>query len=459
MERLAQQRVLKNVRATLDLRRPQLLSDLRALGSAAGQPPTLAEFLAFTGQPLGEVLKRGLWSRLLHEAGLAPEPVAPDETVLAGGLHRLSHLSDPKQLRFLLRHHNERPIAGCHDLQGVTEGHDESDTHPRAGVAPGPSEAAARRWLMMLHVTLWGAAGKTLTLAEAEAKLARNPNAVADLRLLLGHLLASCTTLPVPAAALPPSLAPLTLHATYTRDESLAALGFWELNRRPVMNEGVLHLAQPKLDVFFVTLQKTESGYSPTTMYDDYAVSRDLFHWQSQNATHGRTPTGKRVHPPPVDGLHPRPLRPRGEENPRRPDRPLRLPRPLPLREPRGREPDERDVEAGDPDAREGVAGGGEGRGLIALADKSANEPRRNLSTRLRYPSPGDRRSGCWERLVAPAQSIGYRNLHKPTVLGTDRQRVPLGAGEVERQGTGTRSLRECQRVSIDVVRFGQCPD
>ena len=60
------------------------------------------------------------------------------------------------------------------------------------------------------------------------------------------------------------------------------------------MNEGVLHLAEQKLDVFFVTLEKTESGYSPTTMYDDYAISRDLFHWQSQNATHAGTPTGKR---------------------------------------------------------------------------------------------------------------------------------------------------------------------
>ena len=71
MERIAQQRVLTNLRATLDLRRPQLLADLRAFASAAGgRAPTLPEFLGFTGQPLPEVLKRGLWSRLLHDAGL-----------------------------------------------------------------------------------------------------------------------------------------------------------------------------------------------------------------------------------------------------------------------------------------------------------------------------------------------------------------------------------------------------
>ena len=293
MERVAQQRVLRNLRNTLDLRRPRLLADLRAYGAAAGRPPTPAEFVAFTGLPLGEVLKRGLWSRLLHEAGLAPEPVAPDEAVLAAGIHRLCHLSDPAQLRFLLAH-LDAMAAGRHALQGVTGGEAEAGTHPRAGVAPEPADAAARRWLVMLHVTLWGAAGKALTLSEAGANLALNPSALSDLRLLLGFLLSTCTTLPVPAAGLLASLAPLTLHATYTRDEALAALGFWDLDRRPVMNEGVLHLPAQKLDAFFVTLEKTESGYSPTTMYDDHAIGRDLFHWQSQNATHAGTPTGRR---------------------------------------------------------------------------------------------------------------------------------------------------------------------
>jgi hypothetical protein len=29
-------------------------------------------------------------------------------------------------------------------------------------------------------------------------------------------------------------------------------------------------------------------------MYRDYALSRSLFHWESQNATHDDTPTGRR---------------------------------------------------------------------------------------------------------------------------------------------------------------------
>jgi hypothetical protein len=46
--------------------------------------------------------------------------------------------------------------------------------------------------------------------------------------------------------------------------------------------------------MFFVTLNKTVEEYSPTTMYDDYAISETLFHWQSQSTTPDSSPTGKR---------------------------------------------------------------------------------------------------------------------------------------------------------------------
>lgn len=33
---------------------------------------------------------------------------------------------------------------------------------------------------------------------------------------------------------------------------------------------------------------------SPTTMYEDYLISHDLFHWQSQSNTSEQSPTGQR---------------------------------------------------------------------------------------------------------------------------------------------------------------------
>jgi hypothetical protein len=70
--------------------------------------------------------------------------------------------------------------------------------------------------------------------------------------------------------------------------------GRWTCKNRPGMREGVLHLPDLPADVFFVTLQKTERDYSPTTMYQDYAINDRLFHWQSQSTTSSGSPTGLR---------------------------------------------------------------------------------------------------------------------------------------------------------------------
>ena len=47
-------------------------------------------------------------------------------------------------------------------------------------------------------------------------------------------------------------------------------------------------------DVLFITLRKTEKDYSPETMYRDFAISPELFHWESQNKTGVASAAGQR---------------------------------------------------------------------------------------------------------------------------------------------------------------------
>ena len=60
------------------------------------------------------------------------------------------------------------------------------------------------------------------------------------------------------------------------------------------VREGVKWLPEKQLDVFFVTLNKADKDYSPTTMYQDYSINENLFHWQSQSTTAADSPTGQR---------------------------------------------------------------------------------------------------------------------------------------------------------------------
>ena len=42
------------------------------------------------------------------------------------------------------------------------------------------------------------------------------------------------------------------------------------------------------------TLDKTSGHFSPTTRYRDYAISRNLVHWESQSVTRADSETGRR---------------------------------------------------------------------------------------------------------------------------------------------------------------------
>lgn len=53
-------------------------------------------------------------------------------------------------------------------------------------------------------------------------------------------------------------------------------------------------MPKKRADVFFTTLNKADKDYSPSTMYHNYFINENLFHWQSQSTTAADSPTGRR---------------------------------------------------------------------------------------------------------------------------------------------------------------------
>ena len=52
-------------------------------------------------------------------------------------------------------------------------------------------------------------------------------------------------------------------------------------------------LKRENTELLFVTLDKSDFKHNPTTMYLDYFISEQLFHWQSQNSTSPESPVGQ----------------------------------------------------------------------------------------------------------------------------------------------------------------------
>lgn len=86
----------------------------------------------------------------------------------------------------------------------------------------------------------------------------------------------------------------LDLHCSYTRDQILAGIGYYNEVQSPSLQEGVKYLKDKNLDIFFITLNKSDKDFSPSTLYNDYAINERLFHWQSQSKTSVESPTGQR---------------------------------------------------------------------------------------------------------------------------------------------------------------------
>ena len=81
----------------------------------------------------------------------------------------------------------------------------------------------------------------------------------------------------------------LNAYSTYTRAQALSLLDYWKTS-----SEGVARVEKKKTTCLFITLNKSNQYYSPSTAYRDYSINEELFHWQSQNSTAPNTSVGKR---------------------------------------------------------------------------------------------------------------------------------------------------------------------
>jgi hypothetical protein len=232
----------------------------------------LSTFLAESGVELPDVVRGDRsWARLRREAGLSVAEGGDLETALLKRVRAFAHVDDP-----------DRAAAY---LQWLAD-----DAPVYENAVP-----ALQSFGRMLFFTLWPDGGGFDSYAAGLAALRSEPAAREDLREVIALGLAGAERVSTrPGKEL--GLRPLRVHARYTREELVAALDYVSIDgRKPnSFREGVLFAPSANADAFLVTLHKSEADYSPTTMYQDYAINPELFHWESQSGTTIASKTGQR---------------------------------------------------------------------------------------------------------------------------------------------------------------------
>ena len=277
LDRIAKETVLRNLREAVRNARARLADDLRALG-----PETrLAGFMRKAGVELDEIYARPgsghCFTELRRSAGFKQNIV--DDSLLKA-IGRLIHVDD-----------RERIDAWQEMLEA---GH--------SGRVSGLS-ARKRRLGLMLFAVL---GGRRQPIDEADQFLKRvrgSPELRQEVADLLEILADRIRTVSQPID--PTGDVPLASHATYTLGEIIAAHELTDKRGALIYPQGgVLWNNATQTDLLFVTLEKSDRDYSPTTRYADYPISPTLFHWESQNSASPDTPTGRRYIAQPDQGTN-----------------------------------------------------------------------------------------------------------------------------------------------------------
>lgn len=269
LDRLTSDIILDNLRTAVPTRWTARVEELRAQ-AAGGQEVTLAAYLDASGVELDDLYNGSRsWSDLREDAGLPVLPAGPHEGVLRRACGRLLHVDDALRLdtwqRFL--------AAPALDLDTLSL----------------PEQRLLR---MLVAAVADSALEKSTSLADGWALLRAHPQVCSELRELfallrmrIDHLHSSLATHPD---------VPLQIHARYTRIEIFAAFGIGAGAKVATWQTGCHYAREAQADLFAFTLDKTSGQFSPTTRYRDYAISRELIHWESQSRTRADDSTGQR---------------------------------------------------------------------------------------------------------------------------------------------------------------------
>jgi len=273
LDRLSRQYVLENIRENLGRLAVQVPDRLQTFTSETGQELTFGNFVRYHDYEPETLLVSETWSGWKAKAQLSPIPADPDLARLKKTLVRTAFISGPKEVALL------RKVIAKISQGAVSE----------AITLAGDSA-------MSIYYRIWGDTGNNLGIASLEdafSRLSMNPSILVDLEEVLawsqdnsevsGH---------IPVL---PFACPFELHAQYGSTDILAGLGQATLQTAGQRGVGVFHFPRIKAYVLLITYQKTEREFSPSTMYADYPISRELLHWESQSNTAQQSETGQNL--------------------------------------------------------------------------------------------------------------------------------------------------------------------
>lgn len=261
LEKKAKDFILQNIRNATSLNKNQLLIKIRNYKYQTELPLTLKNFSNFYHIPLKMIYKKGNWKRLCVMAEQIEDyPLTNEKEILSAIRNKWLLCNSNSYFRFILS------LAKRKFKINLNEFNEEE-----------------KLMCLMLHYDIWQTAAGFNSLEESIRTIGKNRIMTEEIIEVLEILIDKIDFLE--KDILLPYTQPLKLHGRYTRDQILVAFGLSDFERKSSNREGVAENKKINTELLFIDLIKSEEDFSPSTLYQDYAISETLFHWQTQNAT------------------------------------------------------------------------------------------------------------------------------------------------------------------------------
>lgn len=269
LERQAAEYVLNNIKRSIG-NKSALINHISTFSEDTGLEITLSNFLGYYHLETSNIyVTKTSFERLCVLAGIKENFVEPLEDTITKALPRICSIDSHRWIELIVDFLPEIEQYTINDF----------------------SDSEIRMW-QMLQFTIWQKSFEDCgfqNLLDGFRQIKNSPVMLAEILEILYYNYEKIDFIDEPVDL--GFECPLDLHCSYSRDQILVAMDYMKPN---TVREGVKYLPDNNADIFFVTLNKADKEYSPSTMYNDYSINDTLFHWQSQSTTNQDSKTGQR---------------------------------------------------------------------------------------------------------------------------------------------------------------------
>lgn len=268
LEKLASKYILDNIKASFG-NAAGIISRIESFTDDTGKTLNLANFLNHYKMDPRLMYKFDSFSSLCEKAGVIDEFNESGKDIIGNALIRFATIDSRRWIKFMI------DVLPNLDGKHINE-----------------MSQVEQRMMQMFYATIWQVGVEDWD----DPEVVKNLVAIVNSPIMIGELIELLKYCYDRIDFVDESIdlgfeCPLDVYCTYSRDQLLVAMDYLNPNS---MREGVKWLEEKNMDIFLVTLNKSDKDYSPTTMYNDYSISSELFHWQSQSTTSEGSKTGQR---------------------------------------------------------------------------------------------------------------------------------------------------------------------